>query len=253
MGRTGRGRHRSFARGAISAAFAFAIIAQGLTAPPENQRAEAQALPDGVRSVDPASRPFELPDPVPPPTDEDRRPVLDLSDLEGIWPEDVVEVVPGVRNPGSPDEALAGTDAILDRGAADTDIYSGTGTSSSHVAIVHTDDVNRLDAGKWRDIKLDLDQIDGGWSWTDPKGAMTSFPATLSAASPVVVTTSTGEFSLAPASGQSAGTADGRLVTYPGAFGSGEVQYAPTLGGVQERIAVPPSRRPMTTMPTWPS
>ncbi len=197
------------------------------------------APPDPVRSVDPASQALDFPDPVPPPTDEQRQPVLDFSDLTGLWPEDIVEVAPGDTDPATPDQALEGTSPLLTQGASDVDVYSGTTTPAEHIAMIHTDEVNRVnDAGKWRDIKLDLDPEGKGWSWTDPAGIRTSFPVALSNETPVTVETPEGSFSIAPSDGQSAAKATDDVVSYANAFGNADISYGATLGGVQERIVL---------------
>ena len=197
------------------------------------------APPDLVRSVDPASQALDFPDPVPPPTDEQRQPVLDFSDLTGLWPEDIVEVAPGDTDPATPDQALEGTSPLLTQGASDVDVYSGTTTPAEHIAMIHTDEVNRVnDAGKWRDIKLDLDPEGKGWSWTDPAGTRTSFPVTLSNETPVTVETPEGSFSIAPSGGQSEAKATDDVVTYANAFGNADISYGATLGGAQERIVL---------------
>ena len=192
---------------------------------------------DGVASVDPASATVAVPAPVPPPTQEQRLPVMDLSDVEGIWPADVTEVVPGAVDPGSPDQALADATPLPSEGAADVDAYAVTGTPSEHIALIHPDDVNHLtSSGAWRDIKLQLSPDGKGWSWTDPTGTVTTFPASVGSASPVTIATSSGTLSIAPSAGQAPGAATSDTVTYSGAFTGADLAYVVTLGGVQERI-----------------
>ena len=197
------------------------------------------AAGDEIESVDPASDPIATPDPVPPPTDEQRQPVLDFSDLEGLWPQDVEIVTPGEVDPATPDEALADAALLETEGTADTDIYADGSSDSSHIAVIQTDDVNKqTQAGAWRDIKLDLDPEGKGWSWTDPSGVITSFPAALSDATPVTIAADAGTLSIAPVASESKGSEDASTVRYVNVFAGADITYTASLGGVQERVVL---------------
>ncbi|MEX0651346.1 MAG: hypothetical protein WD186_04895, partial [Actinomycetota bacterium] len=130
-----------------------------------------------IEAVDPASEPFELPPPTDPPTDEQRMPVLDLSDIEGIWPDEVVEVAPAPIDVASLEEALEGAKLLPEEGAASVDVYGVGPDDTSHIAVIYPEDVNKLQAdGEWRDIKVSLTDEAKGWSWKVPSGASSFLP-----------------------------------------------------------------------------
>ena len=44
-------------------------------------------------------------------------PVLDLADLEGIWPDEAIEVAPAPIDPETPEEALEGAKLVPSEGS----------------------------------------------------------------------------------------------------------------------------------------
>ncbi len=57
--------------------------------------------PDATVAVDPASQPYDLPPQTQPLSDESSLPLIDLSELQGIWPEDIPQRPRAVVEPGS--------------------------------------------------------------------------------------------------------------------------------------------------------
>ncbi|MDH4365588.1 MAG: DNRLRE domain-containing protein, partial [Acidimicrobiia bacterium] len=194
-----------------------------------------------VESVDPASDPYRLPASTDTPTGEQRLPVLDLSDIEGLWPADAVEMPPAPLDPESPEEALAGTKLLPDEGTASLDVYGVGPEDTAHVAVVYPEDVNKLQPdGEWRDIKVQITEESKGWRWVTPSGTSSFLPAELSVERPVTFSLPEGELSLSPTGGKSVGAAEGASVTYPNAFPEGaDLRYAATLGGLVEHIMLP--------------
>jgi hypothetical protein len=199
-----------------------------------------------VASVDPLHDAYELPAPTEPPTAEQRLPVLDLSDLEGLWPHDVEEIAPALLDPESPDDALDGMKLLPTEGAADADVYGVGENDASHVAILYPEDVNKLRAdGEWRDIKVQLTPADDGWRWSTLGGTTTLLPTELSSQSPVTFSLPQGELRMSPASGKAPAEADETTVTYANAFSEGaDLRYTATLGSIVEHIVLP---RPSST------
>ncbi len=200
-----------------------------------------------VKSVDPASRPFEVPPATEAPTDEQRMPVLDLADLEGIWPDEAVEVAPAPIDPETPEQALEGTKLVPSEGSGSVDVYGVGPDDSTHVAVIYPEDVNKLQAdGEWRDIKVLLAKDADGWRWATPAGASALLPSDLSTETPVTFTVGDGELRLSPTGGAAPGKADETSVTYPNVFPQGaDLRYTATLGGLVEHIVLP--REPSTS------
>ncbi len=214
------------------------IVASTLTTAPVALGQSVDELPS-VEAVDPANEPYPLPDPPPPLTDEQRLPVLDLSDIEGLWPEDIVEIVPGKTDPVSPTDAVAGEEPLLDEGGANLDAFGFGPDDTNHIALVYPSDVNELKAnGEWKDIAITLTPTADGWTWADVE-TTTTFPAKLSTGSPVSFATAKGTLTMAPADAVSTeAQLSGLTLTYPGASGGGDLLYTPLLGGVQEQIVL---------------
>jgi hypothetical protein len=192
--------------------------------------------------VDPANEPYEKPAVPEPPTTEERLPVIDLSELPGLWPADVVEAYPGIRDPVSPDEAIEGASPLPTRGDATTDVFGIGEESAEHLALIGVEPKNDLGTdGAWSEGEISLDPVTGGWSWTDPAGLRFTFPVVLSSVTPVLVEIGSASLSLAPTSVlpgdvSSAGIVDGSSVTYPGAVAGHDLVYTATPLGVQEQI-----------------
>jgi RHS repeat-associated protein len=226
------------------------LIAMTLLSPLPG-RAQDNGAPED-EGVDPANEPYAKPAPFDPPTAKERLPVIDLSELPGLWPEDVVEAFPAKRDPMSPGEATEGTELLPKEGDATTDVYGTGDASAEHVALIGAEPRNTLDAnGNWVDADPSLEAVAGGWTWTDATGVRFTFPAELSAATPVRVETGDRMLAIVPSglapsetdeSGSSsagvAGVADGTSVTYPGAVGGHDLVYIVTPLGVQEQIVL---------------
>jgi len=208
----------------------------------------AVAPPPG-EDVDPANAPFEKPAPPAPPTDEERLPVIDLSDLGGLWPEDVVPALPGARDPASPASALAGSEPLPKAGSENVDVFA-TSEGTEHIALVEAQATNEKDAeGNWADVEVALQPTGTGWTWRDPIGNRFTFPSELSESTPVLVETSGGSLAFAPEpsteqavpsspaqSASAVGTVDGSTVTYAAAVAGGDLSYTISPSGVQEIV-----------------
>lgn len=128
--------------------------------------AGAAGITDTTQAVDLADAPLTLAPPPPLLTEEQRRPVLDFSDIEGLWPEDIVEVTPGPVQVTSPQDAIAGATALPAEGGPSVDVYAAGPDDTAHLALVDTADENKLNtAGNWKDIKVALTPDPSGWSW----------------------------------------------------------------------------------------
>jgi len=81
-------------------------------------------LSDTVSSADPAHASYQKASTPPPLTDAQRLPVVDLSGLPGIWPNDVVAAYPGDIAPTSPAAAVAGDRPLPAAGAPGFDAFA---------------------------------------------------------------------------------------------------------------------------------
>jgi len=221
----------------------FALLAlTSVFAPIPAGAAEQLAPPeDTVVAVDPASEPYELPAVTLPLSEEQSLPLIDLSELEGIWPQDIVEVIPGKTDATSPTDAVAGAEALPAEGGASLDAFGFGEGAANHIALIYPEDLNaQKPNGDWTDVALTLSVTDAGWRFTDPAGSRIDLPSELSGTTPVTFTTAAGGvFTLAPASGTtSKGEASGASVTYPGAFEGADLIYTLAPGGLQERIVL---------------
>ncbi|MGH2679754.1 MAG: DUF7594 domain-containing protein [Actinomycetota bacterium] len=213
--------------------------------------ARAQSSLQGSRGVDPADEPYAKLAPVDPPTPEERLPVVDLSELPGLWPEDVVESYPGKVDPLSPEDAIEGAELLATEGDAATDVFGVGDASALHLALIEAEPRNQLDAdGSWTKRSLAIEAAPGGWTWTDPAGVRFVFPTELSAASPVVIEAGEGSLSVAPSQPLAvdggtdrsvatfAGIVEGSSVTYRDAVAGYDLAYTATPLGVQEQIVL---------------
>jgi hypothetical protein len=80
-------RARAAARAGAALLFVFSSVSSVPTADAMDSLDESQSS---------ARRTYALPPPPPAITEDERLPLLDLRDVEGLLPKDVVEVVPGV-------------------------------------------------------------------------------------------------------------------------------------------------------------
>lgn len=105
-------RSRRLARGCVSFAPFVPLLATQLPAQAQS------AGPASLQGVDPALAPYVKPAPIEPLTAEERLPVIDLSELPGLWPKDVVEAVPGKLDPVSPSDAVKGAKLLTSKDPA---------------------------------------------------------------------------------------------------------------------------------------
>jgi hypothetical protein len=222
--------------------FLSVLIASTLISPLPVQAQDTD--PSVASGVDPANAPFARPEPVDPPTAEERLPVIDLSELPGLWPEDVVEAYPAQRDPDSPSDAIEGATPLPAEGDATSDVFGVGEGSAEHLALIEAEPKNERDSdGTWSERELTLDPVAGGWAWTDLSGVRFTFPVLLSLATPVLVETAAGSLSLAPSGALpggvgSAGIVERASVTYPGAVDGHDLVYTATPLGVQEQIVL---------------
>jgi hypothetical protein len=210
------------------------LIVTGAVSPlPARAQSADPAL---VAGVDPANDPYAKPAPLDPPTPEERLPVIDLSELPGLWPEDVVPASPGKTDPDSPADAVEAAQLLPAKGDATTRIYGVGPEGAEHIALVSAEPTRELGTdGNWRESELTLEPIPGGWRYTDLGGITSTLPLILSTGTPVVVETDPGSLTVAP-DGTSVGIVEGARVTYPGAAGGHDLVYVATPLGVQEQI-----------------
>jgi RHS repeat-associated protein len=234
-------------------AFISFLLLGSLLVSPSPARAQS-ADPGSTDSVDPASALYAKPDPVDPPTAEERLPVIDLSELPGIWPEDAEATIPGKTDPISPEDALEGTTLLPAEGDATTDVYGTGPEATEHVAIVEAEPQNELVDGDWKDIEVALEPLAEAWRYTDPSGTTFTFPSTLSSETPLIIENPSGTLTMAPTEATQlpaeqndsptpeptppAGVAEGTTITYPGAAAGHDLVYTATASGVQEQIVL---------------
>jgi hypothetical protein len=220
--------------------FLSVLIASTLISPLPVQAQDSD--PSVAAGVDPANEPYAKPAPPDPPTLEERLPVVDLSELPGLWPEDIVEVFPGKADPISPSDAIEGATPLPAKGDATTDVFGVGDGATEHLALVGAEPKNERDSeGNWSERELTLDPVAGGWSWTDLAGVRFTFPLILAEASPLLVETADGSLSLVPTPAlpggvSSVGIVDGASVTYPDAVAGNDLVYTLTPLGLQEEI-----------------
>jgi RHS repeat-associated protein len=217
-------------RGCVSFLFLLPVLAIPLPA-------RAQSADSGsVSGADPVAH--TKPAPIEPPTAEQRLPVVDLSDLPGLWPEDVVEAFPGKIDPLSPGDATEGAELLPTKGDATTDVYATGDGSGEHLALVQVEPHKELDPdGNWKETELAFETISDGWRYTDLSGLAFTFPKVLSMETPVVFEAGSGSMTSSPETTSEA-VVEGTSITYPGAAGGNDLVYRATHLGVQEQIVL---------------
>jgi len=203
--------------------------------------ASQTAAPAPIASVDPASLSYASPPGPVALTDAQHQPVVDLSELEGLWPSDAVQVLPfDTSGAVSPRDAIDGATPVLADGSATTDVYGTGPNDASHLALVYPDVVNAENAnGDWKDVSMKLIASDRGWTYTDLAGYAHTLPSVLSETTPVELTTPSGSLAFAPVGVKATGALDGDTVTYAGASGGGDLIYQAGSDGLAEQITLP--------------
>lgn len=212
---------------------AIALMALGgLPVPPPALAQESAEIAE----VSPADDPFELPPPPAPVTDEQRLPVLDLDDLEGLWPQDAVTSIGGEKDPTSPTDAIDEAVAEPLEGGENFDAFGVGPDGTDHVVLVYPDVVNEQGGqGKWRDVGLTLAEGPAGWSFSSELASV-SFPSALSAATPVSLSFPEGALDVSLSGIEVKGTSDGASVTYSDIAPFTDLVYRPLLDGYAEDV-----------------
>ena len=143
-----------------------------------------------------------------------------------------------IPTPSDPDSPPSDAELLKEAGAAQEDVYAWGDEGAAHLAAIHTEDVNYLDAsGEWRDLKLV--ETDSGWDAITGEGGdvTVSFPAALGSKSPVVFAIGGGAISVSPVGVESAtAVADGLGVRYPDALHDTDITYTLDSTGYKETI-----------------
>jgi hypothetical protein len=204
------------------------MIAQGAEDPSEAPIAEEEPL-----TFAPAPEPLSL---------KERIPVLAVDDLEGVWPDEAPQVVPGEKDPVSPTDVVDELSLKLGQGSANTDAYA-VPEAGTHVDLVTAAPSNVLVDGKWEPLDLAVDEKTDAWEGR-AESATATFPKELGEASPVTVAFAGGSLAFALKGAAGTGIAEGATVTYPEALEGADLVYRMLPDGVKEEIVLHDAKAP---------